>query len=87
MPNGRGTDGYPYVIDVDTLIVLAPNAVWVAGTVRSPQVPVDNGGFTGFIVIDHGNGAADPPDELWQAGQPNDYFRGGPIHSGNFTVR
>jgi hypothetical protein len=99
LPPGRANDGYPYIVDVDMLVMVAPKVAFVARTIYSPQVPADTGFRTGFLVTDNGTGAAAPPDEIFRGwgiivtgdGDPYPWWYnhsyGGPVHSGNFTIR
>ena len=74
---GPGVSGYPWIITVDTLVVVG-NRAYVSGIVtRSAQVPGDLGTRVTFVVTDNGNGGSDLADEL-------DFI---PILGGNFRVR
>ena len=72
--------GWQWVIDVDTLIMLSDNEVRVEGViVQDNKFPEWTEGDRISIgrVKDNGQGAADPPDEIF----------GVPIYGGNFIVR
>ena len=80
---GQGASGYPWTINVNTLVMLDVNAAYVQGVVvNSGQVPTDVGTRWGFTIVDNGNRPNDSPDVLV------DYSLGiYPIHIGDFTVR
>ena len=77
---GDGSNGWQWVIAVDTLIMLSDNEARVEGViVQDNKFPWYNEGERTSIrlVKDNGQGAADPPDEIF----------GVPILGGNFIVR
>lgn len=80
LPGGGGklSSGYPWTIAIDTMIFFSADFVYVEGVViHSGQNPGDVGMRAGFPIVDNGNGADDPPDEL--------NFT--PLFAGNLTVR
>ncbi len=73
--------GWQWVIDVDTLVMHSANTASVGGViVQDNKFPEYTEGERITIrgVVDNGQGAGDPPDEI---------FFQVPIHGGNFIVR
>lgn len=79
---GPTGSGYPWYMVVTDLLVVDNLAIVQGIVVSSPQAPDDVGSPVRFTVVDNGNGANDPPDELGvNFGAPS------PVLLGNFTVR
>jgi len=74
---GKLANGYPWVMAVDTMLVLSGSEAYLEDPVtRSGQAPSDVGTRVEWFVKDTGNDPDSPPDEI----------NGTPIEGGNFTV-
>ena len=78
-PSNGWINGWQWVIDIDTLTMVAPNKAHVGGViVQDNRFPWNEGArITIRGVEDNGQGDLDPPDRIF----------GVPIRGGNFIVR
>ena len=77
--------GYPWLMEVTGLWVEGKTARVEAVVVHSPLFPEEVGEVRYFTVVDRGQGASDPPDELGFGTEPETWTL--PIEGGNFTIR